>query len=601
MNHPISPHLKRIKTSRTAADALSAVTRKVAANPSVSHKDEAFLRGLRRMFRAISTMHNLPLEAIYLDDLVEIDETLLTHLRELNTKPGLGVQYCCDLHKLLDLVHDNFGWTSKAYELRAAWYPTRAALRGHGNACGSIVRFAIRNYKTPSTFVQQTMDEWREYALARNRSLRTVEDGERHFRKILRDAGLQHAFVNWALDSRNRPMYRFRLRDRESGQLLPDCPDSLREEILEAIRWKTADRNLKDRPAKLLIRPITGEALMRSFLELYSFAVKELGIRGIQHLSQLVIEDVVLAFIEWLQRVGETRKPRAQNRSIVSKLSSLEYLTRTYPVFQSDNYEWFRTTLKSLRKEGHFQVQARKLDALPNYPEIAAIVPKLIALRKQKTLSPREEAWLIRDALIYMIHLATPHRSRNTCETSFHADEELNIFETEISSELLSEFKVFPEWAKLIRSENPEARFLVCHWVEKDTKANHEVWEIFPREAIPLFKDYVTEYRPLLLGSRKSTSTLLFFNRNRENLTQKSLLDLVTKTSVRFAKKRMTVKSFRDLVAAQMLADGARIDQVAAVLWHLDTSSTTVRYYIGGYNTSHAAVELEDELPALAA
>jgi site-specific recombinase XerC len=178
---------------------------------------------------------------------------------------------------------------------------------------------------------------------------------------------------------------------------------------------------------------------------------------------------------------------------------------------------------------------------------------------------------------------------------------ELNIFETEISSELRSEFKLFPDWAEQLRSDDPEARFLVCHWLEKDTKANHEVWELFPREAISLFREYVNEHRGVLLDSGTADSTLLFFNRNLGRLTQKSLLDLVSRISVRFMKKRMTVKHFRDLVAAHMLEGGASVDQVAALLWHLDTSSTTVRYYIGGYNTSHAAAELEDALPALAA
>ena len=605
----ISPHQKKFKIPRTAADALSAIARKFAAMASVSLKEKAFFRALCRMIRAVSEMFNLPLEAIYLDELVEIDDLLLAYLRGLNIKPDVGVQYCCDLHKLLDLVHDEFGWTSEAYELRAAWYPIRAALRGHGNACGSIVRFAIRHDKTPSTFEQQTMDEWKEYMLARNRSLRTVVDGDRHFRKVLRNAGLQVVFLHWSLDSKNPTTYRFRLRDRKSGQLLPDLPAPLRDEILEVIRWKTANRNLKDRPAKLLIRPITGEALMTCFLELYSFAVKELGIKGILHLSQLVTVDIVLAFIELLQRVNESGKARATNRSIVSKLSSLEYLTRTYPTLQKRNYQWFQAALKSLRREEHCKVQARKLSTLPKYPEIAEIVPKLLALREQKNIAPFAIAWAIHDALIYVLNLATPHRSRNTCDLSFDTSEvgfdsdmELNIFETEISSELRSEFRFFPDWAEQIRREDPEARFLVCHWLEKDTKADQEVWELFPREAIPLFRDYIDQYRPLLLGSEKQDSTLLFFNRRLGKLTQKSLLDLVSRISVRFAKKRMTVKHFRDLVSAQMLENGASIDKISALLWHLSTSSTTtVRYYIGGFNSSHATAELEDELPDLAA
>jgi hypothetical protein len=58
---------------------------------------------------------------------------------------------------------------------------------------------------------------------------------------------------------------------------------------------------------------------------------------------------------------------------------------------------------------------------------------------------------------------------------------------------------------------------------------------------------------------------------------------------------------FRDLVGANMLTTGATVEEVAARLWHMDPYSTTVKYYIGGYNASDAVAALEDVLAALAA
>ena len=114
-----------------------------------------------------------------------------------------------------------------------------------------------------------------------------------------------------------------------------------------------------------------------------------------------------------------------------------------------------------------------------------------------------------------------------------------------------------------------------------------------------LFKEYVEVYRPLL--AKKPDHGRLWMARHGGPLNQKSLLNLVSRVSVRYTGKRITVKLFRDLVSAHMLASGATLDEVSECLWHLDPYSTTVRYYIGGYNASDAVVALEDELAALAA
>jgi hypothetical protein len=399
-------------------------------------------------------------------------------------------------------------------------------------------------------------------------------------------AYVQCLFPRFSLASRNPPKYRMKLKD---------LPESLRKEILEVIHWKTADEDLDDRDADLLIRPVTGHNLLRSFVELYSYATRILGIGEILDLRQLITEEIVCGFIDWLQE-----HDRCKPQSITSKLSSLHYLTCTYPKFENVDYGWFLAKLCTLRKEKHSRVQARKLNNLPDYPSIAEIAPKLLALREGKNLTEVERAWLIHDALIYMINLVLPHRSRNTCEAQTHPHKQLNIFETEISSELLSQIKL-PRWAKEIRDRDSQSRFIVLHWREEDTKADHEVWELLPQEAVPLFKEYVALYRPLLLRKHNPNSTSLFFTRTRKKLNQKSLLSLVSRISMRFTGKRMTVKLFRDLVAARMLASGATVDEVADRLWHLDLHSTTVRFYLGGFNASDGVVALEDEFAAQAA
>jgi hypothetical protein len=612
-NPGIAPYHKRAKTPRTVADALSAIEQKYAAMGKLSRKEKSLLGTLRRTCRRISEMlNNLPLAAIYLDELVELDKPLIQYIEGLGINRESAVQYSCDMHKLLDLAHKDFGWTSKAYELRKAWRPVRAVLRGRGKGCGSIIRFAIRHGKTPAKFDQQSMNAWKRYALGDKRlSLLTVDIEECHFRKVLRNAGFQSLFSNWSLASKNPPQYRLRLRDRKSAKLAPDLPEMLRDEILEAIHWKTVDEDLEDRDAELLIRPVTGQQLLRHFVELYSYAIKILGLVGICHLHQLLTEKVVCGFIDWLQQKDDNGQPRCQPQSVITKLSTIHYLTRTYPKLKGGDYgDWFRIKMNSLRKQKHSQVQARKLEGKPDYNEVAVVASKILALRENTSgLSELEVAWLFHDALIFAISVVNPYRSRTLREAKFHPRMRMNIFETEITTELLNHLKL-PLWAKELRDKDPKATFVVFHALEENMKAGHELWQLLPKEAASIFEEYVQYYRPLIVRTLHSNASTLFLARNGNPLTQKSLLNLVKRIGVRHASKaeeddkgdkRITVKLFRDLVGAQMLATGATIEEVADCLAQLDPYRTTARFYVGGYNASHGVAALEDELAALGA
>jgi hypothetical protein len=480
--------------------------------------------------------------------------------------------------------------------------PIRQALKGKSKGCIGIIEFAIKHGRTPKRFTPKLMEAWKQHMLGLPRSLLTVQVEECHFRTRLRLAGLKSLFPKFKLMSKNPEKYRFRLRDRLLQIELPDLPEPLRTEILEVIRWKTADEDLDDRDADLMIRPVSGERLLKTFVELYSYAAKTLGFGEITDLHQLLSEEIICGFIDWLQEIGDNGKPRCKQTSILSNLGSICYLTETYPKLKDGDYGFFRAKLNTLRAEEGGQVQARKLDGVPDFESVASIADKILALREgPDKLDDLEIGFLLNDALIFMTSCVNPHRSRNIREAAVVGPhEQLNIFETEITAELLSQIKL-PVWAKELRDKDPRTKFLVYHWVECKTKAGQEVWELFPKEALGLFREFVGYYRPLILRKYSSNATSLFLARNGRQLTQKSLLNLIARTSVRYTGKRMTVKLFRDLVSAHMLSTGSSLDEVAERLWHLDPNTTTVRYYIGCYNASDAVLALEDELPALVA
>ena len=369
----ILPHLITAKGSQTLADALQAIERKYEPLAQHSRAIKRLLSAFRTTCKFLSKLLGPPLECIYLDDLVEIDARLIAYLEEHGLVHQSAIQYSCDLHKLLDEANELLGWTSKSYELRKSWEPVSQVLKKKAHGYAGIIRFAIDQGRMPSNFTNDVMDRWKQDMLGRGRSLLTVLNDESHWRKTLKRAEMQQLFSNFNLASKNPTKYRFRLKDHLTLRALPDLPESLRKEILDAIHWKTADEDMDDRDAALMIRTVTGENLLRHFVELYSYAVNIMGIGEIANLQELIREEVVSGFVDYL-REGDRCKPQ----SIISKLSSIHYLVRTYPKIKGGDYSWFREKLDTLRKEKDRKVQARKLDCLPPYQAIAEIAPMLL-------------------------------------------------------------------------------------------------------------------------------------------------------------------------------------------------------------------------------
>jgi len=584
-------YLKEAKAPQTLADAVSIIQGAYLSITLPSRAQKRLISVLRTVSTRVSEFLELPPDAIQLDELVEIDQQLVAFVVGRGVNRQSAVQYSCDLHKLLDLAH-RAGWTSPAFELREAWKPILDALKGDARGTKSIVRFAIRKRCLPQEFSGKTLEGWKRRRLEKGRSMDSIIHVESNFRRMLRVAGLQNLFPRFSLASKNPPKYRMQLKD---------LPLSLRDEIVEVIRWKTADEDLADRDAALMIRPVTGESLQRHFVELYSYAVVVQGLSEIYHLTQLITEEIVGGFIRWL-----LANDRCKPQSVIAKLSGICSLTFTYPRLRGLDYSWFRSKLRALRSEAPARIQRRKLDDLPKYPSVAAIATRILALRAgPQKLTEVETAWLVHDALIFAINSCIPHRARNTFEACSNPHQQLGLFETEISAELVGQFKIrLPPWAEELRRREPRARFLVGHWLEMSTKAGEEVWEVFPLEVRDLFSEYMGHYHPILARKQSPKvpdSTRLFFAKNGRPLTQKTLLNLVVRRSIEHTNKRMRVKDFRDIVAAHMLSTGATMEEIAACLWHVDpfSGSTAARYYIAGFNASHGAAALEDEVADL--
>ena len=184
------------------------------------------------------------------------------------------------------------------------------------------------------------------------------------------------------------------------------------------------DEDLPDREADWLIRPTTAYRMMRTIVELYSCATKSSDIGEIADLKGLISERVVTKLIDLL-----SENDRCLPQTIAGNLGSIYFLTQTYPKLKGENYHWFRAKLDALRKEKNTNIQARKLNNMPKYESIAQIPSKLLDLQQDPDgVFTVGVGWLYHDALLFLINLSYPRRSRNIREAAFHPQRQLNIF-----------------------------------------------------------------------------------------------------------------------------------------------------------------------------
>jgi hypothetical protein len=206
-------------------------------------------------------MHEAPARLIWLDDLVEIDQQLIAYLEGKGIVHQSAIQYVRNKDKLLEFAHAR-RWTCKKFELLQSWKPSRLALKGNAGGGLGVIDDAIARGRRPCDYTPKDFFAWRQAQLERGRSLLTVDTEQSHFRKRLRRAGLQKAFLRFSLGRKNPSVY---------AAKLDGLNPNLRREIEMVLEWKTAE-NVPGRDAKLAIRPPSAWNLRKILLQLCGFA-----------------------------------------------------------------------------------------------------------------------------------------------------------------------------------------------------------------------------------------------------------------------------------------------------------------------------------------
>jgi hypothetical protein len=122
-----------------------------------SLRGSRYLQMLRTTAGHISAFLNFPVEELAVDVLVDLGPSFRTYLNRRRYKRQ-AVRSYSNFAAMLLREAKKLGWTPAHSELADAWQPVLAALPKRG--CGAIVRYAIRQSRTPSQFCDKDLEAW---------------------------------------------------------------------------------------------------------------------------------------------------------------------------------------------------------------------------------------------------------------------------------------------------------------------------------------------------------------------------------------------------------------------------------------------------------
>lgn len=572
----LQPAPRPLKTAADLSDRIDLDRAPMGADTSRKAQDRRST--LRVACKRLGAVLGRPLYLIRLEETVDLTaEDFAQRLSVPLTKAAVFAT----AHRALIRYAASCGWTCQRVALEKAWEPVRIAMRGkkkgaHGYQ--GLVNYAIQNNITPCDFSAKNILAWRESMFAQGRSLITVNAEERIFRARLRKAMLQGMFPHYKFTNRKPTTYRLSLKTMSPA---------LREEILGIIAWKTA-KTVVGRPVAFRIRPETAEHLQETLLGICGFAQYVVGICGITSLRQVLRQAIISAYIVWLQK---TRKRR--NLGIRTMLYPVHALTWQHPLFAGPDHEWFLGELRRLTRESKNSRRARKSKKLVPYAKLKEVPNKIRAEREtRKDLTEIDKAWSVHDELFTALPLHLPLRQKNQrqmCEGDC-----MNLTFEPIPFRARRKMTLLP-WAKDALNRDPEQKFWILHFVEKEMKNKEELWVLFPLELVLLLREYLKS-RQLLVRGYEDPKTL-FMTRHRKALNMEAVIRLVAKLCHRHIRTTLTPHIQRDIYSAYFLLSGGSIDELSKKLGQSCIESTWI--YCGGLNTSYATVLLENHFAEL--
>ncbi len=541
-------------------------------HPVGRRSDRRYVTNSGTIARLLANILGHPIEEVTIDEAYAIDANeIKAHARKCGLSEQSAVQKVCDAEKLLDHARA-LGWRPAHPSLAEAWRDIVPVMKGDGSP--GIVRLAIEKGVTPEQFSDATMADWKAYMYNQHCAYLTVKHGEDRFRHNIRAAGLQNRFPCFDASLRSAP--ECTLRRSETSE-------SLQKELDEVLDWKLGKRK-RGRDARCRIRKVTAKNIEGTLRHLCGFAVKVLNVAPLTSLTQVLTEECIDAYIKF--------EDKCKSSSITTRLSSLNALMNTHPLFAQCKKGWLLPKLKDLRRDDPQQLEDCKAAKYAPYTDLSRI-PAMIRAEFDATEDLISKAWFVHDELLMSWWVAMPWRQRNIRECRIKDAAKNNLFFSELPEELRLSNDL-PAWVTQALHENPRQKFWWYLFREEETKAgsrvNRPVRRVVPLDVVPLLTMWIDVYRPLLV---RAGVTTLFINRRGRPMSDRTINDLLSNITVCYIQQRVTPHLLRDIYGYWHLSEKrGSLKQLAHDLFHFDLWSTAT--YTRRFNTSNGVVIFDE-------
>ena len=399
------------------------------------------------------------------------------------------------------------------------------------------------------------------------------------FRTKVRKAGLQPQFPHFNLRRKKPDWYRLPLKE---------MTPQLRKQVVGLVRFREKECNFDSR-----IRPATARSLQRTLLAFLGYCTRILRIRSITNLRSVLTLKNIEKFINWAHDVRGCRW-----LSVYSMCACIYQLTQTgHQPFtgKAEEYAWFQDLLKRIPREPKDLLRQRKIARIVPYrvfTQIARGIEKTLSVNKN--LTPIQRALLYRDYFFCKTIARHPLRGRNWRECRLRPDSQPNLDYDTIPRRVQRDGNL-PSWVRKILAVNPDQKFWRCHFIEDETKAKNDIWEVFEPEIVEIFLEYRDVHRKEILGDRPDPGTLLINNAGKP-MADGQLGAHLGVLSRKYIGKRVSPHIVRDIVAEHAVVCGCKPETVQRMLGQKNRLSKTA--YLSGLNSSHACGALETEFAA---
>jgi Phage integrase family len=529
---------------------------------------------LRSTARRLSRYLSKPENEIRIELLPYVRADFASDLHKRHYRPA-SVRSYANYASILEKMAKKLGFTPEPMGFVASWENVLEHMPT-GRKCHDIASYAISQEKKPLDFSDEDLKRWFEVRLAAGRGRTSLMVQKAFFRRQVFQRGLSAHFP--LLSPPKSPNYAVPFQD---------LPEPMKSELDSLWRWKTEPISV-GRPKNARVRLISAQYLRSFICQIAGYVLKITGEKATS-LRELLTKERITNFLVWC-----INERKVTSGPLSTKIGMLWAAVREFPLLSNHDLSWLPTLTSLLPKDSETARDEAKNRKWVQYDTLCLVPEKIRAEATQKfarqaSTSARSIALAVRDELLMLWLVILPWRQRNLRECKIRSrDQGGNIFKEEIPP-----FSTVakPKWVEEALQKNPHDKFWQFYFREDETKTDHVVHCLAPKQLIPLLEEYLGQHRPALI--KGSDPGFLFLNSEGRQLKANRMDDLVESLALRHAGRCVNPHLFRDIFAKTWLDEHPEdYLTVSKILWHRNIQ-TTLRIYGRKFDESHGVRRVE--------